>query len=74
MAYQHTNTKGKTYYLHSQEVTLKSTGKVQTIYFFAGEVMTVSKKGKPVQALDSLPGGKKVIENPKTGLPMLKKS
>ena len=72
MAYAHENSKGKTYYLHQQKVTLKSTGKVQTIYFFAGSVLTVSKKGKPVQAIDSIPGAKKVIENPKTGLPMLK--
>ena len=69
MAFSHTNSKGVTYYLHEQNVTLKSTGKVQTIYFFAKEVMTVSKKGNPVTALDSLPAGKTVKENTRTGLP-----
>jgi len=72
MAYKHTNSKGKDYYLHSQTVKLKSTGTLQTIYFFAKQVLTVSKKGKPVQALDSLPAGKTVVENPKTGLPFCK--
>ena len=69
MAFSHTNNKGVTYYLHEQTVTLKSTGKQQTIYFFAKEVMTVSKKGNPVTALDSLPAGKRVKENDRTGLP-----
>lgn len=69
MAYSHTNKKGTTYYLHEQKVTLKSTGNVQTIYFFAKSVLTVSKKGNPVTALDSLPAGKKVKENERTGLP-----
>lgn len=63
MAYSHTNSKGQTYYLHSKDVTLKG-GRQQTIYYFAKEV----KDG----ALDSLPPGKKVIENARTGLPMLK--
>lgn len=63
MAYAHTNSKGTTYYLHSKEVELKG-GRKQVIYYFAKEV----KPG----ALDSLPAGKKVVENPKTGLPMLK--
>ena len=33
MAYEHTNSKGITYYLHKSEVTLRG-GKPQTIYFF----------------------------------------
>ena len=33
MAYEHTNSKGVTYYLHKKEVTLRG-GKPQTIYFF----------------------------------------
>ena len=65
MAYSVVSKKtGKTYYLHSKEVTLKG-GRKQVIYFFAGEV----KDG----ALNALPGGYIVIENERTGLPMLKK-
>jgi hypothetical protein len=56
---------GKTYYLHSKDVKLKG-DRIQTIYYFAGEV----KKN----ALNELPKGYKVIENKRTGLPMLKKA
>lgn len=56
---------GKTYYLHSKEVNLRG-GKKQRIYYFAGN---------PTEfALDNLPEGYEVIENARTGLPMLKKS
>ncbi|MBN1917201.1 MAG: hypothetical protein JW889_04770 [Verrucomicrobia bacterium] len=55
---------GKTYFLHEKEVVLKG-GRKQTIYYFAGE----AKAG----ALDALPAGRVVIENERTGLPMLKK-
>ncbi len=64
MAYQHTNSKGQTYILHQREVTLKG-GRLQTIYFFAKE----AKEG----AIDELPAGYIVIENTRTGLPILKK-
>ncbi len=63
MAYSHTNSKGQTYYLHSKDVTLRG-GRQQTIYYFAKEV----KDG----ALDDLPEGKQVVENGRTGLPLLK--
>ena len=63
MAFSHTNSKGTTYYLNSKDVTLKSTGRVQTIYYFS--------KDKRSTGCD-LPAGKVVIENSKTGLPMLK--
>jgi len=66
MAFSHTNSKGQTYYLNSKDVTLKSTGRVQTIYFFS--------KDKRGTALDSVPAGKKVVENERTGLPFLKKA
>jgi len=56
---------GDTYYLHSREVTLRG-GRKQTIYFFA----RTQKAG----TLDELPAGYIVIENSRTGLPMLKKS
>lgn len=64
MAFTHTNSKGQTYYLHQRDVTLKG-GRVQRIYFFARE----QKDG--VQ--DSMPSGYVVVENPRTGLPILKK-
>lgn len=66
MAYQHTNAKGIGYYLHSTEITLKGSGKKQTIYFFA--------KSERQGAMDEMPDGYKVIENKRTGLPVLKKS
>ncbi|MCX6806486.1 MAG: hypothetical protein WCP56_03325 [Candidatus Saccharibacteria bacterium] len=64
MTYTHVNSKGQTYYLHSREVTLKG-GRLQRIYFFAKEV-------KP-DAIDELPEGYIVVENTRTGLPILKK-
>lgn len=67
MAYSIVSKKsGRTYYLHGLTVTLKNTGKRQTIYFFAPDI----RKG----ALDALPSGKMVQENPRTGLPYLKNS
>ena len=65
MAFSHTNSKGQTYYLHSKDVTLRG-GRQQTIYYFAREV----KPG----ALDELPAGKQIVENKRTGLPLLKGS
>ncbi len=64
MTFEQVNSKGQTYYLHEREVTLKG-GRLQTIYFFAKEV----KDG----AIDALPEGYLVIENTRTGLPILKK-
>jgi hypothetical protein len=64
MAFKHTNSKGRTYYLHSRQTTLKNGGQ-QTIYFFAGSV----KEG----ALDSVPAGYMVVES-RNGLPVLKKA
>mgnify|MGYP000163600428 CR=1 FL=1 len=64
MAYEFKNSKGITYYLHSRVVNLKG-GRKQTIYYFAREV----RPG----AVDSLPEGFKVVETPKTGMPILKK-
>lgn len=55
---------GKTYYLHSKDVELKG-GRKQRIFYFAGE----ASKG----SLDALPAGYEVIENARTGLPMLRK-
>ena len=55
---------GKAYFLHSKEVTLNG-GRQQTIYYFAGDVRD--------NALDAIPAGYIVMENSRTGLPMLKK-
>ncbi len=46
MAYTYTNSRGRSYILHSKEMTLKN-GKPQTIYFFA--------KDKRESALDDVP-------------------
>lgn len=56
---------GETYYLHSKDVTLRG-GRKQTIYFFARK----EREG----AMDDLPEGYAVMENSRTGLPMLKKA
>lgn len=65
MTFTQVNSKGQTYYLHEREVTLKG-GRKQVIYFFGRE----AKEG----AIDELPEGYEVIENTRTGLPILKKS
>lgn len=65
MAYSHRNSKGQTYYLHSKNVTLRG-GRKQTIYYFARE----EKAG----VLNELPEGRVVVENKRTGLPLLKRA
>lgn len=60
MAFSYTNSKDRTYYLHSRE-----TSNGQTLYFFAKEV----KDG----SLNEVPAGYHVAET-KTGLPVLKKN
>ncbi len=65
MAYKYTNSKGTDYYLHKREVTLRGSGKHQTIYFFAKQEGTGS--------MDDLPDGYSVKEVERTGLPVLKK-
>jgi hypothetical protein len=56
---------GKMYFLHSKEVTLAK-GRKQVIYYFAGEAGS--------NTLDALPAGYEVMENARTGLPMLRKA
>lgn len=55
---------GKMYFLHTKEVELAA-GRKQRIYYFAGEQGT--------NVLNALPAGYEVMENEKTGLPMLRK-
>ena len=64
MTFSHTNSKGRTYYLHGKVVTLKG-GRQQMIYYFAKEVKEF--------ALDELPDDREVMESPRTGLPILRK-
>lgn len=55
---------GKQYFLHSKEVTLAGDRK-QRIFYFAGE------EGK--DAINAIPAGYELMENERTGLPMLRK-
>ena len=55
---------GKMYYLHTKEVKLAG-GRKQRIYYFAG--------AKGTNTLDAVPAGYEVMENKRTGLPMLRK-
>ena len=65
MAYSVVSKKSnKTYHLHSRKQKLKG-GQEVTLYYFAGAVGD--------GALDALPDGMEVIENERTGLPMLRK-
>jgi len=65
MAYSTQSKKtGETYYLHSKDVTLRG-GRKQKIYYFARE--------EKDNACD-MPDGYAVMENSRTGLPMLKKA
>ena len=54
---------GETYILHKKDVTLRG-GRKQTIYYFAREEKANST---------DMPDGYEVMENSRTGLPMLKK-
>lgn len=65
MAYQYTNSKGTTYYLHSSNVKLRS-GRTQVIYYFS--------KSAGENAVNEVPKGFTVVENQRTGLPVLKKA
>ena len=66
MAYATTNSRGQTYYLHGKNVLLKN-GRMQRIYYFARAV-------KPVDGLDAMPDGFEISENPRTGLPILRRA
>ncbi|CAN5425018.1 hypothetical protein BH23BAC1_BH23BAC1_35380 [soil metagenome] len=64
MAYTYKNAKGDKYYLHKKENTGR--GNEGEIFFFSKE------EGK--DTLDKLPQGYEVVENDRSGLPVLKKS
>ena len=66
LAYKVTSKKsGRDYFLHSKTVTLRGTGKQQTIYYFAPDI-------RP-EAMDAIPAGMTIVENSRTGLPFLKR-
>lgn len=63
MSYQHTNSKGKVYYLNAK-MSILNDGKSYPLYYF-------SKDYRKDTACD-LPEDRIVVENLQTGLPMLK--
>lgn len=65
MAFSYTNKKGQEYFLHRKEVTLRGGNRLQTIYFFS--------KSPGEGAIDEVPAGFHVVENTKTGLPVLRR-
>lgn len=65
MAFSYTNKKGQTYYLYTTNVQLRGGNRTQTIYYFSRQ----QKDGM----LDAVPEGFEVVENPRTGLPVLRR-
>ncbi len=65
MAFEYINKKNQKYFLHKKLVQLKGSGKQQMIYFFS----KVAGDG----AINEVPEGYGVVENKKTGLPVLKR-
>lgn len=57
--FQHTNSKGVTYFLNMKEVTLRG-GKRMPVYFF-----TIDQR--PETAVEELPAGMVIRENPRNG-------
>ena len=66
MGYSYTNTKGITYLLNAQKVTLRN-NREQVIHYFAKVV-------KPEAVASELPENSMVLENPRTGLPFIMRS
>lgn len=65
MHYSYKNSKGQIYFLHSRVVKLLGSGKLQTIYYFA--------KTQKLGGMSELPQGFEVVENAKSGLPVLRR-
>lgn len=65
MAYSYTNANGTKYFLHAKDVTLRGGSRLQRIYYFAREA-----RG---EAIDAIPQGFEVVENKRTGLPVLRR-
>jgi hypothetical protein len=65
MHYSYRNKNGETYYLHSTVVILRGGNREQTIYFFA--------RNQRDGGVPTVPTGFQVVENTRTGLPVLKR-
>lgn len=65
MAYEYTNSKGQLYHLHSKEVTLKGNLQMRIFYF--------KKEVDEEFAIDELPADREVVENERTGLPLVRR-
>ena len=64
MTYSTTNRRDETYFLHARDIELRN-HHPQRIYFFA--------KTEKIGAIDRIPDGYEVVENARTGLPVLRK-
>lgn len=64
-SFSYTDAKGRDWYLHTKEVTLRN-GHQQTIYYFA--------KVEDINFACDMPDGYVVIETSRTGMPVLKKA
>lgn len=65
MAYEYTNKKGQLYHLHSKEVELRGGLKMRIFYF--------KKEVDEEFALNDLPEDREVVENERTGLPLVRR-
>jgi hypothetical protein len=63
MAYSYKNSKGDTYFLHSRITGKNGTGR---LFYFAKEAKD--------NTVEKLPTGYQVIENQRTGMPIIKKA
>jgi hypothetical protein len=63
--YAYTNTRGITYYLHQNWVTLKGSATPRPVYYF--------RKEPSDNSIDAVPEGYEVYEGPRGALPMLRK-
>lgn len=65
MHYQYKNSRGQVYFLHTKVVELRGGHRMQAIYFFA--------KDQRLGGMSVVPAGFEVVENSKTGLPVLRR-
>lgn len=66
MTYTYTNSRGTQYFLNTKQIERRgNTGKTLTIYYFSKDERDTGCE---------LPDGKTVVENAKSGLPVLKKA
>lgn len=63
-SFSYSDSKGRNWYLHTKEVTLRN-GHQQTIYYFAQE--------ENIDFACDMPEGYEVMETERTGMPVLRK-